>query len=517
MGLDTPNSVYRPYYVQGIPIGVQAVDEGPDVGHIHFADGMFLPSAANLTSVMTYGLHYGGGDFEGIRLRLGPDGPYLVSIAANMARLILGHQIVMIHNDPTLRDLIEHGGVLLDQLTPAEFYQTAQKAFDRGEQLTTRYKVGEIVKEKPFLLSANRNFEQFKYRIEHLVAIIQALVFLDRTAFAKYPAYIRPLIFINDLLKIPTAGKMTSLSVATRPWNNYLSDKDYETGVCVLEAPYPRIGDDMPYDAKATGNYENSRLNVNAVALINKIIGNVLGYNFGEVIVRNRTGEFVEGSAENLAAFKKVGNSWIVITPPVGKETGILAGTTRHRFIEWCEKNNIKIEFRGITEADLTEAKALVMMGTGAGIIHVRSIVKFNLLRKIMDAYKGMRSEISLPDYSPIKSLLEGGYSTIPINDGVKDPIVDKVQKELSDIGSKLPVWRINFSALAEAIEIPLEEMVPSALQAKLKDQAILSDSDKRDFRAKMQDAERICKQAYNIGMQKIPDLRRERLKRLCG
>ncbi|MBI2079549.1 aminotransferase class IV, partial [Candidatus Micrarchaeota archaeon] len=238
----------------------------------------------------------------------------------------------------------------------------------------------------------------------------------------------------------------------------------------------------------------------------------VLGFKFREVLVRNSDGGFVEGSAENIALFFELNGQIVAKTPQAGDETGILAGTTRSRFLEWCENNGTQVIFGPITDADLRDGVggkpiALVLMGTGVGAVHVRSVTRINNLREVMDAHNGLKPETDSRRELRIPSLLQDDYETILINDGKKHPIVDRLQRDINSVGSKLPLWQIDIAALAQALEISIESVVPKSEASRFRSGDLLTREDKRELDEKMRIAKSICGAAMRESHKRIISL----------
>jgi len=232
-------------------------------------------------------------------------------------------------------------------------------------------------------------------------------------------------------------------AVATLPWGVYLNENDYNRGLDVLVGPYQRLGPDMPSDAKISGNYVNSALNIN--------LGSMFGY--GEILALNNDGKVIEGSAENLFALYAKGSDIIAYTPPTG--SGCLPGTTRDRIIRVLEKIGAKVIYEALPLEELYKADGILLSGTGAQMIHVRSISRLAAAEKIADMMH-LQSENRKDALSIRKE--DFAEDRKQINSGQKHPLIDLVRSEYSNMLASssdllVPVYDINFEALAKVLD----------------------------------------------------------------
>ena len=232
---------------------------------------------------------------------------------------------------------------------------------------------------------------------------------------------------------------------ATLPWGLYLTEENYANGLDTVVSPHQRIDEAvMPSTAKAAGNYLNQLFMTN--------LSHLLGY--GEIITLSRDGKFVEGSVENAFVIMDEGGKLVAYTPPVSD--GCLPGTTRDGVIRTLERMDIEVRYQSVGLSHLYDAKAIVLTGTGAQMIHVKSITQMDAPRKLVEL-TGLRSE----ELGPVRTELyrhdfEGTKRLI--NGGERHPIVARIQAEyqkMLNAGKRLePVHNIDFQALAGLVEV---------------------------------------------------------------
>ena len=422
---------------------------------------------------MTNPLHYGAGLFEGMRFYYSPYGTVLVEPWENIGRMmhsatffnpILATEIKKIFDNE--RDVEE---VRLEPIYPRLYYRRCARAYDEERnpiiELEVIKKINgkRVVEKRPveLKLRAMHNDNIREYSMAELDAIIKVLAFTNRLVSIDYfpgtldmvPAgYIRPFAWVSGEkgLKVPTVLKTKEgfdikplyLAVATLPWGVYLNEDDYNRGLDVLVAPYQRIGKDMPSDAKIAGNYVNSTININ--------LGVMFGY--GEILALNSSKKVIEGSAENIFVIYTLGRDMIVATPPTG--SGCLPGTTRDRLIRVIEDMGGKIIYKPFSLNDLYYADAILLSGTGAQFIHIRSISTLNAAKKIAEMMH-LQSEnrkrplsIKRSDFVEDRKL---------INNGEKHPVIDAIRTNYIEMlvtnpHLLAPVYDINFGALANVL-----------------------------------------------------------------
>lgn len=436
----------------------------------------FLSPSQCLDTIITNPIHYGAGLFEGMRYYYSPFGTVLIEPWENIARMmhsatfftpILASEIKKIFEKES--DVEE---VKLDVITPRHYYALAEIAYREGKNPSfpitiVRNMAGKKVHEKRLIelkLTVMHRDAMKEYDMAGIDAVIKALAFANRLASVDYApeklemvlsGYIRPFAWVSGEkgLKVPTIlktkdgieNKPLYFAVATLPWGVYLNENDYQRGLDVLIGPYQRLGPDMPSDAKISGNYVNSALNIN--------LGVMFGY--GEILALNTAGKVVEGSAENLFVIYKTGNVISVFTPPTG--SGCLPGTTRDRIIRTLEKIGAKIIYKAPSLSELYNADGILLTGTGAQMIHVRSVNKLHAANKIAEM---MHLQ---PENKKIKCLSikreDFVEEKVLINNGERHEVVDTIRREYEKMILETPqmlepVYNINFEALCKVLDI---------------------------------------------------------------
>lgn len=480
----------------------------------HSRMGGFVPPEVAIDTILSNPFHYGAAGFEGVRILRTMYGDGFVGLEDNTARLIftslalrryLIEQTMQIMNDSTVIS-IEH-----TQRTPQEFFDDARRLLREGKNIELTLKVNhsdghsDIVK-IPIGLKVQFDDGSRDISMKDMHTIICALAFTNGLARAgPYPAneftlilagYFRPFFWISGEqgLKIPTVvkvgGKLVEkpmfFGVATLPWERYLDAEGYNRGLDALIAPFPRIDGAMPVAQKISGCYVNPARNL--------LLALELGYD--EILTVNHNDEIVEGSAENIVVLmtnKKTG-AMRAYFPPLS--SNILAGTNRNRVLRILEdgitcmnkqvelvmeapkRTHVLDSLRGKTE---WEVSALVMMGTGVGLIHARSITDNPELIKWM-ALNELRSEDTIPDPITLRRLAranEEDSQRYLINDGQKHPFVHLLQQlyinsVLAGKGARItPAYAMDYDALERLSGVPMGEWFGSAEKA-------------RDFRAKV-------------------------------
>ncbi|HVX03137.1 MAG TPA: branched-chain amino acid transaminase [Nitrososphaera sp.] len=133
-----------------------------------------------------------------------------------------------------------------------------------------------------------------------------------------------------------------------------------EKGARLMVSSWARLDPKtMPMHAKATANYANS-----ALARVEAIKAG-----FDEAVMLNSSGMVVEASAENIFIVKKDGS---LATPPTS--SGALAGITRESVIAIAKENGISCEERNISRDELYVADEVFLTGTAAEIKPVGEI-----------------------------------------------------------------------------------------------------------------------------------------------
>jgi len=447
-----------------------------DAEYIYYSKaGGFLPPEQCADSILTNPIHYGAGLFEGMRFYYSPYGAVLVEPWENIGRMmhsatffnpILTVEIKKIFDNE--KDVEE---VRLEPIFPRLYYRRCARAYEEDRNPVIELEVikkvdgKRVVEKRPIELKIQAMHGESirEYTMAELDAIIKVLAFTSRLVSIDYfpgtlemvpSGYIRPFAWVSGEkgLKVPTILKTKEgfdikplyLAVATLPWGVYLNEDDYNRGLDVLVAPYQRIGKDMPSDAKIAGNYVNSTLNIN--------LGAMFGY--GEILALNSSKKVIEGSAENIFVIYTGGRDIIVATPPTG--SGCLPGTTRDRLIRVIENMGGKIIYQPFSLNDLYPADAILLSGTGAQFIHIRSISTLNAAKKIAEMMH-LQSEnrkrplsIKRSDFVEDRKL---------INNGEKHPVIDAIRSNYIEMlvtnpNLLAPVYDINFSALANVLDL---------------------------------------------------------------
>jgi len=447
-----------------------------DAEYIYYSKaGGFLPPEQCADSILTNPIHYGAGLFEGMRFYYSPYGTVLVEPWENIGRMmhsatffnpILAVEIKKIFDNE--KDVEE---VKLEPIFPRLYYRRCARAYEENRNPVIELEVikkvdgKRVVEKRPIELKIQAMHGETirEYNMAELDAIIKVLAFTSRLVSIDYfpgtlemvpSGYIRPFAWVSGEkgLKVPTILKTKEgfdikplyLAVATLPWGVYLNEDDYNRGLDVLVAPYQRIGKDMPSDAKIAGNYVNSAININ--------LGAMFGY--GEILALNSSKKVIEGSAENIFVIYTGGKDIIVATPPTG--SGCLPGTTRDRLIRVIENMGGKIIYQPFSLNDLYPADAILLSGTGAQFIHIRSISTLNAAKKIAEMMH-LQSENRKRPLSVKRSDFVEDRKLI--NNGEKHPVIDAIRSNYIEMlvtnpNLLAPVYDIDFSALANVLDL---------------------------------------------------------------
>jgi len=447
-----------------------------DAEYIYYSKaGGFLPPEQCADSILTNPIHYGAGLFEGMRFYYSPYGTVLVEPWENIGRMmhsatffnpILAVEIKKIFDNE--KDVEE---VRLEPIFPRLYYRRCARAYEENRNPVIELEVikkvdgKRVVEKRPIELKIQAMHGETirEYNMAELDAIIKVLAFTSRLVSIDYfpgtlemvpSGYIRPFAWVSGEkgLKVPTILKTKEgfdikplyLAVATLPWGVYLNEDDYNRGLDVLVAPYQRIRKDMPSDAKIAGNYVNSAININ--------LGAMFGY--GEILALNSSKKVIEGSAENIFVIYTGGKDIIVATPPTG--SGCLPGTTRDRLIRVIENMGGKIIYQPFSLNDLYPADAILLSGTGAQFIHIRSISTLNAAKKIAEMMH-LQSENRKRPLSVKRSDFVEDRKLI--NNGEKHPVIDAIRSNYIEMlvtnpNLLAPVYDIDFSALANVLDL---------------------------------------------------------------
>ncbi|MEM9593616.1 MAG: branched-chain amino acid transaminase [Acidobacteriota bacterium] len=196
--------------------------------------------------------------------------------------------------------------------------------------------------------------------------------------------YLRPLAFRGPGgLGVDGRHLPVEVALLSMEWGAYLGDGALENGVDAAVSSWRRFGSGtLAPLGKIGGQYVNNQL-VTAEAREN-------GYEEG--IVLDAQGMVSEGAGENLFVVKD-GTVW---TPPLS--ASILSGITRHTVMTLAADLGIPLREQTMTRDFLYLADELFMTGTAAEVTPVRSLDR------------------------------------IPIGDGRRGPITERLQREFFDV-----------------------------------------------------------------------------------
>lgn len=170
--------------------------------------------------------------------------------------------------------------------------------------------------------------------------------------------YIRPFGFVNDQhIGIDTTGKPISVAIAAVEFGTYYKNKD--KGIKCWVTSWRRINSDiLPPQAKASGNYLNSRIASEEA----KAAG------ADEAILLSKNGYVAEGTADNVFLVK----DGVLITPSV--EADILMGITRDTVIKIAKTKGIPVEERMVHREELYTADEVFFTGTAAEVTPIDTV-----------------------------------------------------------------------------------------------------------------------------------------------
>jgi branched-subunit amino acid aminotransferase/4-amino-4-deoxychorismate lyase len=456
--------------------------------------GGFVPTEVAADSVFSNPAHYGAGGFEGIRIVRSPHGDGFVDLPHNIARFVYSSLAF----DPSLLlktlkildyDKVSH--ISHRQRTPKEFYDDATAASEKGKDIMLSLDIvykdhSEKRTNIPVRLKVKYGEETKEFSLREIRDAIFSLAYLNNLIrYGPYPetiqqvdgGYFRPVFWVSgeEGLKVPTVfsenGKLISkplyFAVGTLPWTQYLNERHYEQGLDLLLAPYPRIDSAMPVNQKIAGNYVNSARNINPAVILG----------FGEILALNHENRAVEGSAENIVLLfeNKKSGAMRAYCPPFS--SNILPGTTRDRMLRVLENGmqiadkkvemvmeapHIEQVINGLNGADW-KLSALVMMGTGVGLIHAKSLT-INPMLEQLSRIDQLRSEEE-GDGPLIMEKPERYEERFEINEGVKHPFVEALQKAYNELvlgesGSRLYLpFDMNPDSLESVMGVCLDEI----------------------------------------------------------
>jgi branched-subunit amino acid aminotransferase/4-amino-4-deoxychorismate lyase len=474
-----------------------------EAGFVYFSrmDG-FVPVEVAVDTLFSPAIDYGASGFEGVRLQRTRYGDGFIELPFNLRRLAytslafdlsLVSGTIALSDDPNV-ERIEHL-----QRTPKEFFDDARNDLDRDISMGVDIIMKDGSKRNarvPFKLQVRfsdgdryvspREFQAVMCSMAILNKLVRGGAYPESDMSLVKGGYFRPGFSISgeEGLKVPTAyvkdGQVLFrpkyLKVGTLPWGPYLPEEGYAKGLDVLIGPFPRADVSMPVWQKVGGVYVNSARNIN--------IAMILGY--GEILACNHDDRIVEGSAENiviLMTHKETGKMKVYF-PPLS--ANILAGTTRDRVLRILEKG-MAIEGKridlvmeapkrkylleclgGETKWDVS---AIVMMGTGVGLIHVKSITYNPKLQDWMGLNE-LRSEEVPADPLVLRKINET-EQRFPVNGGIQHPFVAALKKAYADFalegeGKRItPAYDMDYRMAERIFSVPLEEAASKDFIAK--------------------------------------------------
>jgi len=205
-----------------------------------------------------------------------------------------------------------------------------------------------------------------RYGFEYTKAELRQAIFdLLRANEYRQDTYIRPYVFqagvVRELLQ-PEPGKPTEIVIDCWPFTSY---RDPEQALDVCVSSWTRISDNvMPPRLKCFSNYHNGRLAA--------MQATVSGYDWP--ILLDGQGKVTEGPGACLA----IVHDGAVVTPPV--TSSILESITRDTIGALVtEVLDLPFVERAVDRTELYIADELFFMGTGWGIMPVRSVDRIEL------------------------------------------------------------------------------------------------------------------------------------------
>ena len=506
--------------------------------------GGFVPVEVAVDTIFTNPIHYGAGGFEGVRLLRTAYGDGFVELPHNISRFIysslafnlsLVRQTMGLLNDPEVEH-VEH-----TPRTPLEFFADSERRLKGDENIRMGveifYKDGRKVHTTvPFELKVRFDGQERKFSMREMEAAMCSLAFLNHLVRGgEFPelelqlipgGYFRPVFWVSgeEGLKVPTVLKKDGqlmdkplyFGIGTLPWGRYLDEKGYAAGLDLLLAPLRRIDESMPVRQKISGNYVNSTRNINMAAILG----------FGEILALNHRDEVVEGSAENIVILmteKSTGNMRAYF-PPLS--SNILAGTTRNRVLKVLEEGislfdrRVELVFeapkwefmkRSLKGHTGWEVSAVVLMGTGVGFIHGKSITENKSLADWMEVNE-LRSENEHPNPLVLKRVKETEVR-YPVNREERHPFVDALKKAydryvLGKDGSRItPAYAMDYGAAERIFGVPLEEAASSEFIGKARlgyfNERVNGVKQPDELVSRYKEAARVIKRMNEISLQR--------------
>ncbi len=539
----------------GAQVGTRLIDrngriwEGPafpmdaDARYAYYSRmGGFVPVEVAVDTIFTNPTHYGAGGFEGVRLLRTPYGDGFVELPHNIGRFIysslafnlsLVRQTMGLLDDPDVEHL-EHV-----MRTPRQFFDDSSRRLLKDENVQMGvdifYKDGRKVSVTvPFELKVRFDGTERKFSMREMEAAMCSLAFLNGlvrgppfpdSSLDLVPAgYFRPVFWVSgeEGLKVPTLLKKDGqlidkplyFGIGTLPWGKYLDESGYKAGLDLLLAPLRRIDEAMPVRQKIAGNYVNSTRNINMAMILG----------FGEILALNHKDQVVEGSAENIIVLftEKSSGRMRAYCPPLS--SNILAGTTRDRALrilgEGVECGGKRVEL--VLEAPSMdfvrkslkghtgwEVSAVLLMGTGVGFIHGRSLTENPFLADWMEVNE-LRSEEAHPDPLVLKRVKET-EQRYEINGGKRHPFVEELQKAyvrsiIAEPSRITPAYCIDYGAAERIFGVGLSEAAGQEFASKAKggyfDERVNGLAQPDELMAKYREAARAIRKMNEISME---------------
>jgi hypothetical protein len=157
------------------------------------------------------------------------------------------------------------------------------------------------------------------------------------------------------------------------------------------------------------------------------------------------------------------------------------------------------------------EVSAVVLMGTGVGLIHARSLTDNPKLREWMEV-NALRSEEARPDPLELRRLRESEREYV-INNGERHPFVDVLQKSynelvLSEQGRLItPAYAMDFRAAERVFGVQLEEAADRDFVAKTEwgyfRERVNGDSQPNELMAKFREAARVVRKMNDLSIER--------------
>jgi branched-subunit amino acid aminotransferase/4-amino-4-deoxychorismate lyase len=506
--------------------------------------GGFVPVNIANDTFFANPFHYGAGGFEGVRLVRTPYGDGFIELPHNIGRFIyssmafnqsLIRQTMALLDDPNVEH-VEH-----TPRTPMEFFADSERRLLNDEDVRMGveifYKGGRKVHTTvPFELKVRFDGQERKFSMREMEAAMCSLAFLNCLARGgSFPdsivdipgGYFRPVFWVSgeEGLKVPTVmkkpnGQLTDkplyFGIGTLPWGKYLDEQGYATGLDLVIAPFRRIDEAMPVRQKIAGNYVNSTRNINTAAILG----------FGEILALNHRDEIVEGSAENiiiLMSEKSTGNMRAYF-PPLS--SNILAGTTRNRVLKVLEEGihvfDRKVELvleapkldfvkKSLRGHNGWEVSAVVLMGTGVGFIHGKSVTENKSLAGWMEVNE-LRSENEGPNPLVLKRPKETEVR-YPINNEERHPFVDILKRAydryvMGNEGNRItPAYSMDYKAAERLFGVSLKEAADSEFIAKVENghfnERISGLKQPDELKSRYKEAIKVIKRMNDISIQR--------------